>query len=161
MVKDEAEAMAVALRNGFTDVSDAVRWADVVISSEDHPHGSVCDVAVAVDKRTSEVADMLEEVPGTPDHDLVMDLLVQLVQQRFQDDARAESIARWLYSMALAGNIHDEELLKVAWWAWDSLALADARIIGTRADVINAMRKSLAIAAERAKGRGHQWQFLC
>jgi hypothetical protein len=127
---------------------------------EQHPHWTICDVAVATGKRTSEVADLLEEVPRAPDHDLVMDLLIGLALDLLDaDESHAETVAQWLYHMALAGNIHDDVLLNVGWWAWDSLALADARIVGTRADVINAMRDTLATAAERAKAKGHNWRF--
>ena len=157
MIRDEAQALAVALRNGFADVNDAVRWADAAIATEQHPHWTICDVALSVAKHRGEVADVLEEMPGLPNHAAVMDLLFQLVQRKLQADAsRAESIARWLYQMALADNIHDDDLLKVAWSAWDSLALVDARITGNRADVINGMRNALATATERAKARGRQ-----
>src|SRR5689334_12185459 len=113
VIRDEAEALAIALRNGFADVSDAVRWAEAVISREQHPHWSVCDVALASRKRTSEVADMLEEVPGTADHGAVMDLLIQLIY-RSLDAGEAERLARELYQMAIAGDINDDDLQKVA-----------------------------------------------
>src|SRR5215471_12675991 len=34
VIRDEAEALAIALRNGFVDASDAVRWAETVIEAE-------------------------------------------------------------------------------------------------------------------------------
>jgi hypothetical protein len=47
VIRDEAEALAIALSYGFADVAAVVRWADTIISTEQHPHSTVCDVALA------------------------------------------------------------------------------------------------------------------
>jgi hypothetical protein len=82
VIRNEAEALAIGLRSGFANTSDAVRWADRVISAEQHPHGTICEVALAGNKRSSEVADLLDAIPGAPVHDVVMDLLIQLIHYK-------------------------------------------------------------------------------
>ncbi len=153
MVRDAAEALAVALRNGFAEVADAVRWADFGIATAQTSfwHDLRCGPCC----HASAVADLLEQLPGKPDHAVVMDLLIQLVQAKLQTGERgAESIARWLYQMALADNIKDASLRNVALAAGDALALVDAGSIGSRAEVINAMRQALMKAANAAQHRG-------
>src|SRR4051812_41790354 len=100
MIRDEAEALAIAMKYGFADVADAVHWADTIISTEQQPHSTICDVALAVGKRTGEVIDLLAKIPGVPDHNVILDLLIQLVQHRLAfAPPNADSIAKRLYYM--------------------------------------------------------------
>jgi hypothetical protein len=159
VIRNEAEALAIGLRSGFANTSDAVRWADKVISMEQHPHGTICEVALAGNKRSSEVADLLDAIPGAPVHDVVMDLLIQLIHHKLEADVfQADSAARRLYYMAINDNITDPDLKSVARRSWDALHLADAGIIGNRKEVVSDLRNALSAADERAKARGHQWQ---
>ena len=65
-----------------------------------------------------------------------------------RDSGCADQVARSLYDLAVAGEIVDPELKSLAWWAWDALDLAEARMIAeTRDDIIDKMRSALDSSA--------------
>jgi hypothetical protein len=52
--------------------------------------------------------------------------------------------ARSLFDLAMADEVADPGLKALAWWAWDALDLADARMINeTRDDIIQMIQSAL------------------
>jgi hypothetical protein len=144
-IRTEAEALARALELGAVAVADAVRWADGVIEVEDHPHASVCEVAMASRKYPPDVVALLRETEGDFDEAVVRKRVLRLIDQGLREDAsRADHLARALYELAAADQIEDNELRRIAWWAWDALDLADSRaIVETRDEVVDKMQRAL------------------
>ena len=65
--RTEAEVLARAIEIGALSVADAVEWADRVVEGEDHPHWTVCEVAMSGRKYEPNVVAALREVPGSVD----------------------------------------------------------------------------------------------
>ncbi len=153
-LKNEAEVLAAALEVGAVSVSDVVAWADAVIAAEEHPHWSVCELAMMGASYDPDVVHGLREVPGVADEVWVRDELVRrLAQGLAEDHTRAERIASALYQLALANKLPEGALLSLAWWAWDALDLADQRMVQeTRDEVVAKMLAGLNDAALKSQG---------
>jgi hypothetical protein len=159
--RTEAEVLALAIEIGALSVADAVAWADNVIEREEHPHGSICEVAVSARKYEPDVVAALREVPGEVDEGEVKRRLVRVLSDGLERDrARADQIARSLYQLALANQVDSERLRNTAAWAWDGLDLADAGMIEqTREQVIDEMIAALREAAEHETPGGEAAQL--
>jgi hypothetical protein len=142
--------LARALEIGALSVEDAVAWADGVISREDHPDSSICEVAMAGRKYPQDLVSLLREVPGRFDETEVRGKVLRILAEGLQQDRRrADQVAHCLYQLALAGDVDDQRLHRIAWWAWDGLDLADAGLIQqTREQVIDELVAALHEAAQ-------------
>jgi hypothetical protein len=149
-VRTEAEVIARAIEVGALSVGDAVQWADGVIDREEHPHYSICDVALCARKYEPDVVAALREVPGAFDEYEVRRRVVQLLADGLERNRDcANLIARSLYELAMANNIDGDRLRSIAWWAWDGLDLADAGLLHqTRDEVIDELIAALREAAD-------------
>lgn len=152
-LKNQAEALAVALEIGVSSVRDVVAWADAVIETEEHPHWSVCELATMGSRYEPDVVHALRDVPGVVDKAWVRDELVRrLAQGLAEDRTRADRIASALYQLALKNELPQGDLLSLAWWAWDGLDLADQRLVEeTRDQVIDKMLVALKDAASKSR----------
>ncbi len=148
--RTEAEVLARAIEIGALSVADAVEWADRVVEGEDHPHWTVCEVAMSGRKYEPDVVAALREVPGSVDEGEVRRGVVRILADGLERDRRrADQIARSLYQLALSDEVDGDGLRSIAWWAWDGLDLADARIVQqTREQVIDEMIAALREAAD-------------
>lgn len=148
-LRNSAEALAVRLEIGAAGVADAVAWADSVMAAESHPHWSVCEVATMGKSYEPDVARALREVPGEFDEKwLCQEVIQQLARGLAEDRTRADKIASALYELAWADELPEGELLSIAWWAWDALAMADDGTVEmTRDQVVDQMLEALWAAA--------------
>lgn len=153
--RTEAEVIARAIEVGALSVADAVQWADDVIDREEHPHVSICEVALCARKYEPDVVAALREVPGAFDEHEVRRRVVDLLAEGLERNRdRANLIARSLYELAMADNIDGDRLRSIAWWAWDGLDLADAGLLHqTRDEVIDELIAALREAADSNSGR--------
>jgi hypothetical protein len=159
-LREEAEALAIALEIGGVDVPYAVAWADAQIAAAEHPHWSLCEVATAGRRYPQDVAGLLRNVPGHAEPAVARSLVVQLLAAHF-DLRRAYQLASCLYQLAIAGDIDDPELKAIALWAWDGMDLADAgMILETSRDIAEQMRARLEAASEALRSRGPPWSAL-
>jgi hypothetical protein len=149
--RNQAEALAIGLEIGATSVAEVVAWADSVITAEERPHWSVCELATMSKSYEPDVANALREVPGELDAIWVRKEVVRMLARGLAADRRrADQIASALYNLAMAENLPTAELRSVAWWAWDALSLADEGVIQeTRDQIVNEMLDALQGAAER------------
>jgi hypothetical protein len=140
-LRTQADAMRTALRIGAMSVEDVVAWARTIIVETDHPHWSVCELALCSDRYPPDLNEFLSEVPGSGDPIAASAIVVRLLSDSlWARPDRADQIARSLHDLAVAGDLDASPLRDVAWWAWDALDLADAGVIEqTRADVIAMM----------------------
>ena len=124
-LRTQAESLARCLETGLTDVADAVRWADRQIQLSDSPCGALCDVSMASSKFPQDVAHMLRSLPGDPDHqEAILLVLRRALVVLHEGSASAEVIARALFELAFAGDLPEGQLKDESWWYWDSLDLA-------------------------------------
>ena len=161
-LRDEAEALAIALEIAAVDVDEVIDWADAMIAVEDKPHWALCNVATSRGKYPQDVASELRQLPDCADPVVVRSLLVQLIARKLRhDESRAYQLASALYRMASANEIDDPELRELAWRAWDALDLAANRSIAeTPAQVIERMRDILDRASVAAAQCGRDWTGL-
>jgi hypothetical protein len=161
--RTEAEVLALAIEIGALSVTDAVAWADNVIEREEHPDGSICEVAMSARKYEPDVVAALRKVPGKLDDGEVRRRLIHVLADGLEHHRRrADQIARSLYQLALTNQVDSERLRNIAWWAWDGLDLADARMVEqTREHVIDEMIAALREAAghETPGGEAAQQRF--
>jgi len=158
MHREEAEALATALDVGIVDVSEVVDWAVDRIAEEEHPHWSLCEIAIAGRKYPQDVAALLREIPGTFSASDVRRRVLSMMAPRLErDPRRADGIASALYQLALADEIEDGELKALAWWAWDRLDLADSGTIAeTREQIVQRMIRELSRCIARTVDAGKQ-----
>lgn len=149
-LRNRAEALAVGLEIGATNLADVLAWADGIIAAEEHPHWTICELATMGKSYEPDVIRALREVPGEVDEAWVrQDVVRTLARGLAEDRSRADKIAEALYHLAMAERLPEEELRPVAWWAWDALSLADGGIgHETRDQVINKMLDALHAATQ-------------
>jgi hypothetical protein len=157
-LRDEAEALAIALEIGICDVAESIAWSDAKILREDSPPAALCEVAVSHNRYPQDLAGLLRQCPGTPVNSRVQQLLVLLLREKLnRDPGSADKVASALYQMALSEEIEDEQLKSMAWWAWDALDLADAGHIQESREQIT---KQMAATLEEAAHLGDAgWSF--
>jgi hypothetical protein len=148
-LRDEAEALATGLEIGACDVAEVIAWSDAQLLREDPPPAALCDVSLSHDRYPQDVARLLRQLAGAPDKQRVGRLLVTMVDAKMRSDpGRADQVALWLYHMTAANEIEDPALMKIGWWAWDALDLAEAgQIQESREQVIGQMSAALHQAA--------------
>jgi len=149
--RTEAEVLARAIEIGALSVADAVKWADDVVERENHPDWSICEIAMSARKSEPDVVASLREVPGRFEEREVWRRLIRVLADGLEHDRRrADQIASSLYRLALADELPDERLRKLAWWAWDGLDLADAGLSQqTREQVVDELIAGLLVRPPR------------
>jgi len=155
-IRTQAEAFACALEVGAVVVDDVVAWADAIIQREEHPHWAICELATCRREYPPDVVHRLRDVPGVPDVAVSRGLVLHMLCESLTRDPRcASQVAHSLFDLAMADEIADPDLKALAWWAWDALDLADARMIReTRDDIVEKMRSALASFASHGVGPG-------
>jgi hypothetical protein len=118
--KDEAERLRLGIQGGWLPISEAISWADRLISESPTPDPALLDIALAANWTRSEVASLLGKIAGVADSVAVMrrclgDLL-HVVEER-PDLAR--DAARWLEITANEGRLPESE------FGWEPRALDD------------------------------------
>lgn len=147
-LRDEAEALAVALEFGLCDVPDAVAWADAWILREDVPPGWLCDVALAGGLAPRAVKDLLHDFPGEPDRGAVDRLVLAVFADRLREvPASGVAVVRTLYRLTLKGRLADPDLEDAARWADDELDLLEQGYAQTSVDDVVAFLQSSLEAA--------------
>lgn len=158
-LRDEAEALARAVELGACATRDAVAWADAAIARDEAPHWTLCDVALARPRHPQDLAALLRQVPGTPQRDRILSLVLSLLRVRFAGGSLdAGRVAAILHRIAVSDSIDDPGLDRVAWWASEALDLADQGYLReTRDDVVASMRAALDSCADAIAARGVAW----
>lgn len=148
-IRTQADAFACALEIGAVAVDEVVAWAHAIIECEEHPHWAICELATCGREYPPDVVRRLRDVPGVADVLASRALVLRILSDSLARDSRcADQVARSLYDQAAAGEILDPELKSLAWWAWDALDLAEARMIEeTRDEIIDKMRSALESSA--------------
>ncbi len=151
-LRDEAEALAIALTIGAVDVDEVIEWADAHIAALIAPHWALCEVATSRGQYPIDVAARLRELPGRADLAVSRRLVIALTARKLaRDPSRANQFAVALYHMALAGEIDAPELERLAWWAWDALDLAASGMIEETPDqIVASMTEALDQALAEA-----------
>lgn len=141
-LRTQAKAFQTALEIGAASVDDVVTWASDIVSKTDHPHWSICELALCSGKYPPDLAEFLTEVPGSLDATQARTLVIRMLAASLNAHPdRANQIAHSLYDLASRGDLDDSPIHEVARWAWDALDLADAGLIAeTRADVLVKMQ---------------------
>jgi hypothetical protein len=126
-LKSEAEAFAIALEAGASDVGDVVKWADRQIECIDHPDWSLCEVSLSRSKRPDDVARLLRRIPGSVDTSSMIRIVLELMKKKLiSDPLLAGPITKTLFHMAAYDDLIDDPAMKaVSLWAWDALDLAE------------------------------------
>jgi hypothetical protein len=143
--RTQAEALALSLELGLLDVTDAVAWADVEIAASDTPHNALCEVALASRDNNLDVANMLRQLPGEIDCNLVLRGVIRNAAEVLRSNRRTpEQIAAALYKLAIDGNLPSGGLCDHAWWFDNALDLAESGYIQERPEqVVNQMHEVL------------------
>jgi hypothetical protein len=110
-LRDEAEALAIALELGACDVTEVIAWCDAQLLGEGPPPEPLCDVSLSSGRHPQDVAAMLRQLSGATDNQKVNRLVVTLVDAKMRSDpSRADQIASVLYDMAFWEKIEDPRL---------------------------------------------------
>jgi hypothetical protein len=151
-LRDEAEALAVALEMGICAVDEAIEWSDAWIIHEDAPPFSLCEVSLSRDRYPQDVAALLRQIPGTPLRSNVSALLIILLRRKLTDHPeRARDVAYWLYSSACDDAIVDPSLRRFGGEVFDALALAELGYLQeSREQIVTNMVSELEQAADKA-----------
>jgi hypothetical protein len=141
-LRTQAEAFQTALEIGAASVDDVVTWARGVVSKTEHPHWSICELAMCSGKYPPDLKEFLTEVPGSLDALRARAIVIRMLSDSLSEHPdRADQIAQSLYHLASGGDLDDSPLHTIAWWAWDALDLADAGLIAeTRTDILLKMQ---------------------
>ncbi|WP_165246232.1 hypothetical protein [Paludisphaera soli] len=78
-LRDESEALRIALKVGLLGVDAAVAWADARILAAERPHPLLCEIALAGGDHPSDVARLLARLPGEPDRAVAEGLVAILM----------------------------------------------------------------------------------
>jgi hypothetical protein len=141
-LRTQAEAFQTALQIGAASVDDVVTWARGVVAKTEHPHWSICELAICSGKYPPDLKEFLTEVPGSLDPLRARAIVIRMLSDSLREyPDRANQIAQSLYHLASDGDLDDSPLHAIAWWAWDALDLADDGLIAeTRTDILLKMQ---------------------
>jgi len=78
-VRAQAEAFKCALEIGAASVDDVVGWARALILDVDHPHWSLCELALSSKKYAPDLTPILEAVPGRAEASHVRKLVLHML----------------------------------------------------------------------------------
>ena len=130
--KDEAERLRRGIRGGWLTVSEAVEWADAEIARSTQPNATLLEVALASNRSPSDVALLLEDVPGASDRIGVMRrCLGDLLKAVEREPGLSPDAARWIEASAIEGDLPDVEFGHEPMGVADAFALAEAGAYGT------------------------------
>lgn len=126
IVREHAEALALAIEHGLADPNEAVKWACELITEQDNPFDALVELAGAARPHPLDVVGMLRRFPGSAEPTRVF----RKVLGRFRDllGARPNAlpeITHALEQMALRGDV--PELLAGPCYGFD-----DQRLLAER-----------------------------
>jgi hypothetical protein len=140
-LKETAEVYRLGLLIGFFTVSDAVLWADSIISSEKKPHIAIINIAMSRNEHPEDIARQLDALPGKFDSKVVSRQLVRLMSEKLtQDEKQAHHIAHCLYQMVLYDMSPGPEAERSMRYFDDALDLASQGIHGNPAKIIEELK---------------------
>jgi hypothetical protein len=130
--KEEAEVLRHGLLAGTWTVADAVVWADSVIAADPRPDIAVIEVATSARRHASEVTALLRDVAGECDPVMVIRRSMSDLRRALSvDPTRGPQIARWLYQLAINGELPHAEFGSDAYMIEDWFTLASSGTFGT------------------------------
>ncbi|HEX6367532.1 MAG TPA: hypothetical protein VF006_01290 [Longimicrobium sp.] len=142
--KEDAEALRCGLLAGYVTVRETVAWADAVIAREPAPDPAIIEVALAGRQPPADVVALLRDVPGDADPIRVRRrLLARMLQVLDGDPTHAERIARWLYQLAVHGELPEEAFGWQAYGLDDTFELARTGVYGSHAAAVTELREYL------------------
>lgn len=80
-IKPIADFARIGLQHGLLSVQDVIAWADGLIDGSDSPPEWLINLAMA---RPNDIDQLLQQVPGESDVDLAINLLMGLLNRRWQ-----------------------------------------------------------------------------
>ena len=114
-----------------------IAWADRLIEVQEKPAVEIIAVAMAGDRRPSEVADLLGDVPGEVPApvDVFRCMCRYMREAMLQDPSWARPIAAALFRLAVKDEVPDGEWADAMFRFDDALSLADDGVWGDPAAV--------------------------
>jgi hypothetical protein len=156
--RDEAEALAIALDFGVVKIADVVTWADAWLAAEVSAHWIWSELSLAAGADEAHVIDLLRQIPGDVDRSHAQRLLLALLLERLAD--KPVVIAKALYHLAMHDVLESREVVALAWWSWDAIDLAAAKITAeTVDDVVARMRQVIGESLKDLPARDTEWRF--
>ena len=145
-LRDESEALWIALEAGLVGVDLVVAWADAHISKVDRPDALLCEISLSGGGRPSDVARMLARLPGEPDRVVVAGLLAKLMYDLLKDSSLPRGRIGDALILAVArGWIADPLLKGAASWAPNQRDLDDVSPDGAPSEAaIDRMSRSFS-----------------
>ena len=135
-LKDTAEFFRLALRAGVCDVATVVRWSDHVVMSEIAPPFAFYDVSTSESQPSSVVTSLLGEVPGGPNPELPVFMLLGHCHAQVQcGKTPAEELLIRLYKMAVPEHF-PETVYHALLTMEDQLWLAGDGVYGAAEEVM-------------------------
>jgi len=123
--KAQAEVLRHGLMAGCRTVADAVAWVDSVIAADPRPDIAVIDVATSSRRHPADVSALLRNVAGECDPVAVIRRsMTDLRDALAADSTRGPQIARWLYELAISGELPEGEFRSDVYGLEDLFALA-------------------------------------
>lgn len=101
-LRDESEALWIALKVGLVGVDLVVAWADAHIMKADRPDRLLCEVSLSGGDHPSDVARLLARLPGEPDRAVVDGLVARLMHDLLKGSSLPR--ARIADSLVLAAS---------------------------------------------------------
>lgn len=142
---NDADELAMALRLGLATVDEAISWADDAIIALDQPPYALIEAACASRAPTDELAELLEQVPGERDTELVARRVLTRMATSVRDGQTTPArAARMLYEMLLWGCSPGVDFEGEVNGLDHAFSLADEGIWGTTEDAEHDLRAFLA-----------------
>lgn len=130
--KEQAEVLRHGLMSGSRTVADAIAWADSVIAADPQPDMEIIEIAATSRRRPADVSVLLRNVAGECDRlAVIRRSMTDLRRDLAADPARGPQIARWLYELAINGELPEGEFGSEAYAVEDWFALAGSGTLGT------------------------------
>lgn len=99
--RTEAEALAICIEHGLTEIASAIRWADEQIAKLAEPHPALIDISLSRRANNLDVAHLLRETDGEIDWQEVSRRLVRTAADRLRgDNSYAIPVANMLHFLS-------------------------------------------------------------
>ncbi len=152
--KTQAEAFRTTLLLGLFGTEVVVKWADGIIDEDAKPDVSMIDIAMAGDRSTWEVADLLAAVPGVSTVDHVRCLVLRAIRDHLRaTPVSVKRMCELLITVATEGLAPNEKLRDRIYIIEDRLELAERGTFGDLDEVrmqVLSFLDDLCAAAQQA-----------
>lgn len=144
-LRDEAEALAIALEIGFASIEDVIDWADAKIVALDQPPYELIEVSCAGRQAVPDVAHALRAIAGTPDVAAASKIVIaRMAAALDRGSTTAEKVARALYRMSLNGHVPEASAEGAMVGLDDAFDLAHGGTYGSIEDAESDVRSFLS-----------------